>query len=36
MNDGIAIDVVDCCDDPIFQLLFARDTDMTKRCSCEL
>ena len=31
MNDAIAIEVVDCCDAPIFQLLFGRDTDMTKR-----
>jgi hypothetical protein len=31
MNDGIAFDVVDCYDDPIFQLLFGRDTVMTKR-----
>ena len=31
MNDGIAIDVVDGRDDPIFQLPSGRDADMTKR-----
>ena len=36
VDDGVAVDVVDSGDDPIFQLLFGRDADMTKSRSCEL